>query len=74
MMKEENFLESLKKAIELQIQAIVNEEAKEAASRVEAKVRERSTFIATRVLERFSISQHGKQIQILIDFENTNKP
>jgi hypothetical protein len=62
----------LRKAIEYHIQLIIEEEAQEAARRVEKKVRERSTAIAANVLQHFEIGMYDKKIRILIDFENTH--
>jgi hypothetical protein len=72
MTPDNNICLGIQKAIEQQINLIIEEEAREAAQRVEAKVRERAAMISARVLERFEMSTYEKKLRILIDFEHIN--
>lgn len=49
----------LHKAMEKEIETIVAEEAVNAAARVESRVKEMTTKISARVLEKFSMSYHS---------------
>lgn len=58
----------VKDAIQYEVEAIVAAEAKEAAKRVEQKVREGIAGIATRVLDHMEFSRFGTTLQIRVDF------
>ena len=61
---------AIRNAIRQEIETIVDEEAKEAATRVQEKVRRRTGAIAATVLERWNMEQCGTQLKIIVDLEN----
>lgn len=54
------------------IQRIIEEEANEAAKRVEKRVRESAGSLAATILSHFEMSSHGpKGLKIVVNFDNT---
>lgn len=65
--------ESIRRSIKGEIEKIVENEAKEAARRVELAVRTRAAEISSVVLNHFSFEKYGSKLRIEIDFQNTQK-
>lgn len=58
------------RAIKSEIEKIIESEAKEAAKRVETRIRESIGSIAAKVLQHFTFNQFGTELRITVDFEN----
>lgn len=65
------FEKILRNSIRESIEKIVSEEAGEAAKRVERRVKENATLIATAVLNHFQIMPYERGIKIIVDFDHT---
>lgn len=61
-------MQVISNALKSQIERIVEEEAKEAAKRVEDRVRGSTGDIAARVLNHFSMEKYGSDIRITVHF------
>lgn len=57
-------------ALEKEIERIVKEEAGIAAETVKTRVRERTTAIASNILEHFTMERMGSELVIRVNFEN----
>jgi len=63
----------IRDAIQDEIKIAVEAEAKEAAARVEKRVKEMTMKIATNVLQRFDMEVMGEKLKITVDFEGLKK-
>lgn len=60
--------ELIRNGIEQRIKELLDLEIKEAKQRLENRIREETGFIASRVLEHFSMERFEKQIKITVSF------
>jgi len=65
---ERTLVEAVKKALEIEIESIVAEEAKEAARKVETRVREKTAQVACRILNQINFESRGPELVIRVNF------
>lgn len=63
--------QAIRKAIADETARIVEDEATQAALRVEKRVRARTAEITATVLTRFSMERRGDELVIRVNFDNT---
>lgn len=67
----DDFVPAIKKAIQSEIEAIVIDEAKKAAERVEKRVRDKSAEMAVSLINHFSFEKIGQHLRISVDLGNS---
>lgn len=69
----DKFVDAVREAIRAEINKTIEEEIAVAQKRIEVLVRERSSAICGRVLERFSMERFGSTLRIEVDFKGTSE-